>query len=90
MSLEYVCSGAEPLCVAPLDDFMASDETFSSVKALQEATAKDVQQRIATVHLRPLLSFAGLSRPQGIHPGKAHCMYESAYAAFALLEICIL
>lgn len=47
---------------------MAADETFSSVKALQEATAKDVQQRIATAPLRPLPSSAALSRPQCIHP----------------------
>lgn len=47
---------------------MAADETFSSVKALQEATAKDVQQRIATAHLRPLPSSAALSKPQCIHP----------------------
>ncbi len=32
---------------------MAADETFSSVQALQDAIAKDVEQRIATAHMRP-------------------------------------
>ncbi len=31
---------------------MAADETFSSVQALQHAIAKDVEQRIATAHMR--------------------------------------
>ena len=43
---------------------MAADETFSSARALQEATAKDVEQRIATAHIRPMLSNVALSRPQ--------------------------
>lgn len=60
---------------------MAADETFSNVKALQEATAKDVQQRIATAHLRPVPSSAVLSRPLGIHPTPGEAWCESAYAA---------
>lgn len=51
---------------------MAADETFSSARALQEATAKDVQQRIATAHLRPMPSHAAPARPQAIRtaPGE--------------------
>ncbi len=36
-----------------LHSCMAADETFSSVEALQDAIAKDVEQRIATAHMRP-------------------------------------
>ena len=41
---------------AELDDFMAAKETFSSTTALQQAITKDVEQRIATAHLRPVPS----------------------------------
>ena len=72
------CSGAAAACEAGLDDFMAADETFSSVKALQEATAKDVGQRIATAHLRPLPSTGASSRPQGIHPIPGKSLLETS------------
>ena len=51
---------------------MAADETFSSARALQDATAKDVEQRIATAHLRPMPGHVGPSRPQGLRltPGE--------------------
>ena len=47
------------------DDFMAADETFSSVEALQEAIAKDVEQRIATAHLRLMPSKVTAIQHQG-------------------------
>ena len=64
----YCYSGAKSACMAVLDDFMAADETFNSARALQEATAKDVEQRIATAHLRPMPSHVAPSRPQAIRP----------------------
>ena len=35
-----------------LGHFMAADETFTNMTILHEAIAKDVEQRIATMHLR--------------------------------------
>lgn len=62
--------------MAVLDDFMAADETFSSARALQEATAKDVEQRMATAHLQPMRSHVApsslVTRPHGLRltPGE--------------------
>ena len=47
------CTGSAGNVVEELHNCMAADETFSSVQALQDAIAKDVEQRIATAHMRP-------------------------------------
>ena len=47
------CAGSAGSVVEELHNCMAADETFSSVQALQDAIAKDVEQRIATAHMRP-------------------------------------
>lgn len=48
----FGCAGSAGNVVEELDNCMAADETFSSVQALQDAIAKDVEQRIATAHMR--------------------------------------
>ena len=45
-----------------LNDFMAADDTFTSTAALHEAIAEDVEQRIATLHLRQPPSEPAASR----------------------------
>ena len=45
--------GSAGSVVEELHNCMAADETFSSVQALQDAVAKDVEQRIATAYMRP-------------------------------------
>ena len=65
-----------------LDDFMAADETFSSVQAFQDALVRDVEQRIATIHLRPLPSKPAAPRGQSsakVQPGNVcdnGCQYH--------------
>ena len=75
-----------------LHDWMAADETFSSVEALHEAIAKDVEQRIATAHLRAPPSKAPVtpgcfSQPC---PGKsAHGLYHTTTDSCFLYQHCL-
>ena len=70
-----------------LDDFMAADATFSDTRALQEAIAKDVEQRIATAHLRPMPSNAAPSRSHSLRPIPGETSHKSAYQHGALLIV---
>ncbi|KAL0020040.1 hypothetical protein WJX77_006948 [Trebouxia sp. C0004] len=54
--------GSADNVVEELHNCMAADDTFSSVQALQDAVAKDVEQRIATAHMRPLPSKPAAAR----------------------------
>lgn len=83
----HCCSGTEAAGVAVLDDFMAADVTFSDARALQEAIAKDVEQRIATAHLRPMPSNVAPSRPQDLQaiPGENYTIVHASMGHFILV-----
>lgn len=70
-----------------LDDFMAADVTFSDARALHEATAQDVEQRIATAPLRPMPSNVAPSRPQGLRLIPGEKSHNSAFEHGALLLV---
>ncbi len=53
MNRDAGCAGSAGSVAEELHNCMAADETFSSVQALQDAIAKDVERRIATAHMRP-------------------------------------
>lgn len=63
------CAGSAGSVVEELHNCMAADETFGSVQALQDAIAKDVEQRIATAHMRPLPSKTAAARGASILNG---------------------
>ena len=87
-----MCLGAGDGHAIELDNFMAADETFSSTQALQDAIAEDVEQRIATAHLRAVPSKPATSRPSVVQvaPGKlcTPCMFGCLDAVKAT-EPCI-
>ena len=55
--------------VEELQDFMASEDAFRSLPALQAAIAKDVEQRIQTCHLREPALIDPAPKCAAQHPG---------------------
>ena len=71
---------------------MAADETFSSVQALQDAIAKDVEQRIATAHLRPPPSKPAAARGASIlnsAPGDILAKIVDTVQTVSMLEVAL-
>ena len=66
---------------------MAADATFSDARALQEAIAKDVEQRIATAHLRPMPSVVAPSRPLGLRAIPGEKPHNPAFEHGAFLVV---